>query len=328
LLPVAVSVNVGPSAMTDAGSIAMSVAIGLLIKNRTLLEVPPPGNGLLTVTMALSAAVRYPVGTVAVNEVVLTNVVVNGVPFQVTTDPEIKFDPVAVSVNAEPGATVDVGSNDVNAGIGFVMVNVKSLEVPPSGVGLLIVMVTVPAAVRCPSGTTAVSEVARIYVVARALPFQLTTDPGMKFEPVRVSVKGLDATKTVFGLIDVRTGTGLVIVNVNPLDVPPPGEGLPAVIVAVPAVVRYPAGTVAVSEVVLTRVVASGVPFQFTTDPETKFEPVTASVRVEDPIRVDVGSIEVKTGAVLVMVNMRGLDIPPPCCGLVTRIVARSALVT
>jgi len=110
----------------------------------------------------------------------------------------------------------------------------------------------------------------------------LTIDSGTKFEPEMVSVKTPDPTNAASGLSDVRTGIELVIVNVCPFDVPPPGEGLVVVTVAVPAVVRYPAGTVAVSEVELTKLVASGVPFQLAVAPETKFEPVAVSVKVEE----------------------------------------------
>lgn len=49
------------------------------------------------------------------------------------------------------------------------------------------------------------------------------------------------------GEMDERLGTGLLIVKVCPLDVPPPGVGLKTVISAVPAVVRSDAGIEAVS---------------------------------------------------------------------------------
>ena len=55
--------------------------------------------------------------------------------------------------------------------------------------------------------------------------------------------------------------------NVIAVDVPP--QGFTTVIEAVPAVAIREAGTVAVSFVEETYVVASAVPFQFTVDPET-----------------------------------------------------------
>ena len=45
------------------------------------LLVPPPGVGLFTVTLAVPAFVMSLEGTVAVSEVLLTNVVVRFVPF-------------------------------------------------------------------------------------------------------------------------------------------------------------------------------------------------------------------------------------------------------
>ena len=57
-----------------------------------------------------------------------------------------------------------------------------------------------------------------------------------KAEPVTVSVKAGDPATNAFGAIDVRTGTGLLIVKVSGLDVPPPGAGVETVTDAVPAV--------------------------------------------------------------------------------------------
>ncbi len=67
----------------------------------------------------------------------------------------------------------------------------------------------------------------------------------------------------------VITG-GSAIVNVAGLDVTPPqGSGVTTVIEAVPAVAIKELGTVAVSRVADTNVVASGFPFQFTVEVET-----------------------------------------------------------
>ena len=67
----------------------------------------------------------------------------------------------------------------------------------------------------------------------------------------------------------VITG-GSATVNVAGLDVTPPQElGVTTVIEAVPAVAIKELGTVAVSRVADTNVVASGFPFQFTVEVET-----------------------------------------------------------
>jgi hypothetical protein len=66
----------------------------------------------------------------------------------------------------------------------------------------------------------------------------------------------------------VITGVA-AIVNVAGIDVAPAQVGLTTVIGAVPAVAIRAAGTVAVSCVPETNVVVSGVPFQFTAEPDT-----------------------------------------------------------
>jgi len=66
----------------------------------------------------------------------------------------------------------------------------------------------------------------------------------------------------------VITGVA-AIVNVAGVDVAPAHVGFTTVIEAVPAVAISAAGTVAVSCVEETYVVASGVPFQFTVEVET-----------------------------------------------------------
>jgi len=58
-----------------------------------------------------------------------------------------------------------------------------------------------------------------------------------KLDPVAVIVVAELPAGTVFGLIEVNDGTGLEgawIVNVAPVDVPPPGAGVITVIVTDP----------------------------------------------------------------------------------------------
>lgn len=56
---------------------------------------------------------------VAVNWVLLLNVVVRGRPFQFTVEDEIKFDPLTVSVKVPPPAEVLVGEIVVMLGTGL-----------------------------------------------------------------------------------------------------------------------------------------------------------------------------------------------------------------
>ena len=79
---------------------------------------------------------------------------------------------------------------------------------------------------------------------------------------------------------------------------------VPTVTEAVPGVAMSAAGTVAVSCVAETNVVASGLPFQFTVEVETKFVPFTVSVNCGPPAPVQFGLSELIV-AVLLMVMTR-----------------------
>jgi hypothetical protein len=75
--------------------------------------------------------------------------------------------------------------------------------------------------------------------------------PLTKLDPFAVSVKLGPPAAVDVGLTEVKVGTGLlptVIVNVRPLEVPPPGVGFVTVIIDVPEEAIFAAGTVACSE--------------------------------------------------------------------------------
>jgi hypothetical protein len=93
----------------------------------------------------------------------------------------------------------------------------------------------------------------------------------------------------------------LAIVNVTAVEVAP--QVFPTVIEAVPALAIRDAGTVAVSCVEETNVVASDEPFQFTVAPVTKFVPVTVNVNCGPPGATHVGSIELIVGAALMAIT-------------------------
>ncbi len=91
------------------------------------------------------------------------------------------------------------------------------------------------------------------------------------------------------------------IVNVCAFDVPP--HGVTTVSDAVPAVAMRTAGTVAVSCVVETNVVANAVPFQFTVEPETKLVPFTVSVNCGPPAVAQVGLSELSVGIAPIVIT-------------------------
>lgn len=87
---------------------------------------------------------------------------------------------------------------------------------------------------------------------------------------------------------------------------------------AVPVVVRSLARMLAVSCVLFTYVVIRALPFQLTVAPETKFEPVTVSVKPVESTRANVGLIDVSVGIGLSIVNVSPFEVPPPGVGLKT----------
>jgi hypothetical protein len=74
------------------------------------------------------------------------------------------------------------------------------------------------------------------------------------------------------------------------------------------------AGIEAVRLVLLTKVVVSAVPAQFTTEPETKFDPVTVRVKDASPTVALEGEIEVTLGSgfPFPLPLGGGVDPPPP----------------
>ena len=179
------------------------------------LEVPPPGAGLKTVTVAVPAVAMSAAVMAAVTCVAETNVVVRLVPFQRTAEPEMKFVPLTVRVKAEPPAMAEVGLKEPMVGTGLLAVIVKlaPLEVPPPGAGLKTVTVAVPAVAMSAAVMAAVTCVAETNVVVRLVPFQRTAEPEMKFVPLTVRVKAEPPAMAEVGLKEPMVGTGLLAVD-------------------------------------------------------------------------------------------------------------------
>lgn len=76
------SVNAAPPAVVVVGAMVVSVGARLLMVKVRALEVPPPGAGFCTVTLAVPAFVMSLAGTVAVSFTLLTKVVVSVDAFQ------------------------------------------------------------------------------------------------------------------------------------------------------------------------------------------------------------------------------------------------------
>jgi hypothetical protein len=96
--------------------------VGVVTSRKSVLEAPPPGLGLNTVTEAVLAVPMSEERMLAVNCELLTNLVVRALPFQFTTDLDTKPVPFTVSVNpAPPGATASGTRGWLISGMGFAL---------------------------------------------------------------------------------------------------------------------------------------------------------------------------------------------------------------
>src|SRR5580698_6816985 len=137
------------------------------------------------------------------------------------------------------------------------MVKVSAFDLPPPGVGLLTVTWAVPALATSDFNIFACNFPELLKVVTREDPFHNTCDVVTNPEPYTSIVNAALPALMLDGFSDVRLGTGLLMLNVFALEVPPPGAGLSTVTLAVPAAAMSLAGTVAWSSTLLTKVVVS-----------------------------------------------------------------------
>ena len=244
-VPVMTRVNPPLPATVVAGLMLLIVGNGLVMVKVAVLDVPPLGAGLKTVTFAVPAVATSLAGIAAVSWVLETKVVVRSLPFQRTTEPLTKFVPVMVRVKLPLPATVVAGLMLLIVGAGLLMVNVTAPDSPPPGAGLKTVTFAVPAVATSLAGMAAVSWVLETNPVVRSLPFQRTTEPLTKFVPVMVRVNPPLPATAVAGLMLLIVGKGFVMVKGAVLEVRFPG--LTTVTFAVPAVAILLAGMVAVS---------------------------------------------------------------------------------
>ena len=121
------------------------------------LDLPPPGVGFITVTVAVPAVAMSLAGTEAVNFVPLTYFVVSPVPFHCTVEVETKFVPVTVRVNAAPPAVALEGDSEVAFGNGLLTVKMRLFDLPPPGAGFTTVTDAVRAVAMWLAGTEAVT---------------------------------------------------------------------------------------------------------------------------------------------------------------------------
>ena len=175
-VPITINVKFPPPDITVLG---LSVAIvgtgfgGTSILSSAAFDVPPPGGGVNTVMLAVPGVAMSAAVTAAVNCVLLTNDVTNGLPLKRTTEFCVKFVPFTVSVKPAVPPILLVGSIEVIRGIGagVAIAKLTEFEFPPPGPGLTTRIVAVPAAAMSEAGICAVSSVLLVKVVTRLLPF-------------------------------------------------------------------------------------------------------------------------------------------------------------
>lgn len=117
-----------------------------------------------------------------------------------------------------------------------------------------------------------------------------------KFEPVTVRVKAGPPAVALEGFSLVMPGTGLLMGYDAGLEAPPSLVGSLTTMLAVPAVEMSFPGTVAVSSVLLTKVVCRFEPFHCTVAGELKPVPFTVRVNVGPPAVALGGEREVIVG--------------------------------
>jgi hypothetical protein len=197
---------------------------GLMAKVRPL-EVPPPGVGLFTATVAEPTEMRSDDRICAVSEVLDRYVVGTGLPFHKTCELERNCVPLTVRVNAAPPTVALKGEIEVTLGVGLAIVKFTGLDRPPPGAGFCTATVAVPAELRSDAGTCAVSEVLDTCVVPSAAPFHSMIEAGMKPLPDAVTVSAALPAVAEFGVNPLTVGTGFCGVCGEPpppFDPPPP----------------------------------------------------------------------------------------------------------
>jgi len=210
-------------------------------------EVPPPGDGLVTLTLTVAPVAISDAGMVAESCVALTSTVLSALPLKFTTELDTKFVPVTISVNpALPAITVG-GERAVTPGAGLLTVNAVAAEVPPPGVGLVTVIFAVEAVATSAAVMLAVTCVELAKVVVLALPLKFTLDPFTKFVPFTVRVNAAAPAVTLEGERLATVGDGLLITKAAGAEPPAVGAGLVTTTFTLAATAMSAAGIVAVS---------------------------------------------------------------------------------
>jgi hypothetical protein len=307
LLPVATSAKVAPLATAVAGEIELSTGAfelaGEVIVNGAAWETCPASD---TTTGAVPVAAISFAGTEAVSRVASPKVVARAVPFQSTTDFEVKPVPLTVMVKAADPATMESGDKLEIAGGGDTTVKFTGEEVRDP---VETVIEDAPAAATSFALTFALRLVALPNVVASAEPFQSIAEVAVKFDPLTVNRNWLLPATVDEGANDLITGGGWLMVKPAGADLALPAATVTA---AVPAWAIRSAVTGTVSLVALANAVGRDVPFHCTIDDAVKPVPFTVSVKEGPPAVADDGvRLPIAGFPGLVMAKVSGVEVCP-----------------
>jgi hypothetical protein len=235
--------------------------------NGALMEAPPPGVGVTTLTWSVPTAVTFAAGMIEVIPLVPMKIEVgSATPFHCTTEQGDKLFPFTVSatggpVNASIAALDGKIEFELMAGEGrfvpagsAVTGNLREFEfVPEPPADTVIATAAAPVLRKAVSAAViaALSCVGLRKVVGRGEPFQLTTSPFAKPVPVTLKVRpvGLQNGALFDEVVDAESDmmVGRMIGNDTEFDVFALDAGEATATCAVPTEVISAAGTAALS---------------------------------------------------------------------------------
>ena len=263
-VPFTVSVNAALPAVMLLGLSDASAGPATIV-SVSAFEITPPRCTVICADPTF--AIRF-AGTDAVTSSEPTTFVVRLVLFQNTVAPDANPLPSTVNVNAAPPAVTVAGEMELIVAAA-VIVNVTAFEFKLFDATLIC---AVPGLAMRSESTGACNSVELTKLVASAAPFHNTSAPELNTAPFTVNVNPLLPAVMLVGEIDELDG---VTVKFTEFDVTPLAATVTG---AVPDAVSKFAGTLAVSFVALTNVVATDVPLNCTTASLSNPLPLTVSV--------------------------------------------------
>ena len=328
-VPVIVRLKVPLLTVTPVGLRVLIVGAALLTGNTFDVEVPPPGEMFVTVTLTLPPAAISVAGiwtTTCVGEVDVGTIDANAP--NVTVAPGAKPVPVIVNANAAPPAVAFVGDNVLIEGNGLLIVIGEPLEPPPPGTGLTTTTLTFPALAMSVAGICTTICPATIEVGTKPVNVpKFTVAPAAKPLPVIVNANAAPPAVALVGDNVLIEGNGLLIAKGEPLETPPPGAGLTTTTLILPAVTMFVAGiwTTIWPAAIEVGSKPVNVP-KFTDAPAAKPAPLIVKANAAPPAVALVGDNVLIEGNGLLIVKGEPLEEPPPGAGLTTTTLIFPAL--